>query len=215
MISGYSVTVSYLKEPEHFVLRRFKRIYPIYLAFLRFLLYTAGRTLFHWPYFSEVTYGGNLLLLSFVWICGLRLARNRDNAGPVLWDIRLIFAGHLALGAAIQLMSRIKHHSAGRFLIEDVPPMIFQAATLWCVYFVFSRYILRPREVRRRSEVLRFLGDVSYPLYLIHLAIYNLVALTAWKVAGVHYLAALVAAGALYWLVDGYSKRRHLKIAMA
>ena len=289
LISGYSVTVSYLKEPERFLWRRFQRIYPtylvgmvitllilkfaahqpapspgallcnalflnqlftnssivqpawslslefwlyclapallmvrpawtrvfVYVSFASFLLYTAARTLLHLPYFAGVGYGGNLLFLSFIWICGLRLARDPENPGPVLWDIRLIFAGHIAFDAAIQLMAQIKHHAVAVFFYGDTRNFAMQAATLWLVYFVFSRYVVVPRAARQRSQVLRFLGDISYPLYLLNITLFILLAAVGLKGAGIYFLLVLLASAALYWSVDGYSKRRHLKIRTA
>ena len=289
LISGYSVTVSYLKEPEHFLFRRFQRIYPtyfaslviaflvltlamrapfpparylianlfllnqlftttsyvvpawslsleiwlycltpilvvahprwtrliVYVSFLSYLLYVAGETLLHLPSFGVVGYGGNLLLLSFTWICGLRLARDPDHTAPVLWDLRLIFAGHLGLEVVIQAGSLLKHHRTAASFCEVVLSIALQAATLCLVYYIFRFYVLPPRVARQRSRVLRFLGDISYPLYLININIYLLLLKLRLQSALAFYLITLAVSAALYWLVDVYSKRRHLKLATA
>ncbi|CAN5773875.1 hypothetical protein BH11VER1_BH11VER1_10820 [soil metagenome] len=284
LISGYSISVSYLKEPEHFLLRRFKRIYPVYLAsigitlivcfclntrapnlgtlllnifflnqlfttasfvgpawslslecwlyclaptllaagpdrsrlyvylsFFSFLLYTSCRTLLHLPYYSAVGYGGNLLFLSFIWICGLRLARDNENSERVMWDIRLIFIVHIALDAVIKLGSRIKHDLVSIFLYEDVLTFAMQSVTLWFVYFLFSTHIIKRRDTPQRSRLLRLLGDISYPLYLIHIPIYALLSTTSIRSPLLYYLATFILSSALYWFIDVYSKQRHLK----
>jgi peptidoglycan/LPS O-acetylase OafA/YrhL len=289
LISGYSISVSYLKEPEHFIFRRFKRVYPIYIAsivitlvvtffilhqaappwwslvfnllflnqlftatsfvgpawslslefwlyclaptlimarpewnrflvyisFFCYLLYTACRTIYHLPYYSGVGYGANLLFLSFIWICGLRLAREDSNGKSILRDIALIFTLHLALSAGIQFLSRVKHHSIGMFFSYDLISFSMQFLTLFFVFWIFSYRVTSQDSGRRRSGLLRFLGDISYPLYLIHIPIYAALSRTPLKTASVYYLIALAISAALYWLVDGYSKRRHLKVLLS
>ena len=289
LISGYSITVSYLREPEHFLFRRFQRIYPtyfasmvimflvvtvalrrpipsasylianllllnqlftttsfvipawslaleiwlycltpvllmirpqwtrvlVYVSFLSYLLYVAGETLLHLPSFGVIGHGGNLLFLSFVWICGLRLAQDPEHPGPVLWDLRLIFAGHFGLETAIQIGSFLKHHRATIVFYEAALSTAIRAATLCLVYLIFRFYVLPPQTGRQRSRLLRFLGDVSYPLYLIHISIYMLFCQTRLKSALAYYLITLALSAALYWSVDVYSKRRHLKLQTA
>jgi len=289
LISGYSISTSYQKEPEHFIWRRLKRLYPIYIAsiiitylawgfpfqpnapsvgylvlnalflnqlftsssfvgpawslslefwlycltpalmavrpnwnralvyfsFVCYLLYTAGRTLFHLPYYYSVGWGGNLILLSFIWICGLRIARERDNSRQVMRDVRMIFTGHIGLGMCIQFMSSLKRHTTELFFLNEVPSFILQSLTLCLVYQIFSKCVLNPAISRRRSITLRFMGDISYPLYLIHIPVYMMLARTTLKSQYAYLAVTLAASATLYWLVDFYSKKRHLQIASA
>ena len=287
LISGYSVSVSYLKEPKQFIFRRFKRVYPIYVAsilvtlavsifiqrvgipswrdlvfnllflnqlfthnslvgpawslslefwlyclapaliiarpswnrilvytsFSSYLVYTSCRTLFHLPYYSNVGYGANLLFLSFIWICGLGLAREDSDRRVILRDIALIFTAHLGVSAVIQFLFRVKHHSVSVFFGHDLFPIGIQFLTLYVIFYIFARRIGGPDGGGRRSGILRFLGDVSYPLYLIHIPIYVALSKTMLKAAAAYYIIALLAAAVLYWMIDVYSKRRHLQLS--
>ena len=285
LISGYSVTVSYLKEPGRFLIRRLQRLYPIYavsivlslvvgylaygsrpsvrylllnaaflnqlftdsslvgpawslslefwlyclapwliglrpkwnralvyLSFGAYLIYTACRTLFHLPYYSSVGYGGNLLYLSFAWICGLRLAYAREAPRKVMWDVKVIFTLHLLAEAGIQFASHVKRHTMGEFFRQDLPESLMHVATLGLVYVVFTRNVLAGGTGRNRSRILRVLGDVSYPLYLVHLPIYILLSWTPVKLPILYYLVAVLTALAIYSSVDFYSRRRHLRM---
>jgi peptidoglycan/LPS O-acetylase OafA/YrhL len=60
-----------------------------YGSFFLYLVYTLGRSAFHWPYYCNTSYGLNLPILSFVWICGLRLADQRRLAGEVFLDLKI------------------------------------------------------------------------------------------------------------------------------
>jgi peptidoglycan/LPS O-acetylase OafA/YrhL len=284
LISGYSISVSYMKEPAGFLVRRLKRLYPIYLAsivitlcvnifllrqravsigdlvlnalflnqlltsssfvgpawslslefwlyclapallklrpqwtralvalsFASYLLYTVCRTLFHLPYYSNVGYGANLLLLSYLWICGLRLARQSRNPWPVMRDIGAIFLGHWTLSAAIQFLYRAKHQALARFLACDLHDLMMAAVTLAIIYLVFSIYVVAPAKSAAPSRPLRFLGDISYPLYLIHMPVYIILKNAGLTSPFAYYLLALAASAGLYWTLDLYSRRRHL-----
>ncbi len=288
LISGYSVSISYLREPQGFWVRRCRRIYPIFIAsvglmlmarlwttqqapspiylilnlllvnqlftstsflgpawslslefwlyglapfllvtrpallriwvyfsFVSFLAYTACRTLFHFPYYPGVGYGLNLLLLSFIWLCGLRLARKEEKRGRILLDLRFIFALHIAFGASIQLASRMKHHTANLFISQDAPGFALQAMTLWLVYYVFVCHVLPERPAAKPVQLMRFLGDLSYPLYLVHLPIYLLLSRSSVHSPSVYYATALASSAILYGALDLYSRRRHLVVQHA
>ena len=289
LISGYSISVSYLKEPARFLIRRLWRLYPIYLAsivigiiasvtmsheslpslgvlllnalflnqlltstsfispawslslefwlyclapflivisqgrlraviyvsFASYLIYTACETLFRMPYHAGVGYGGNLLFLSFIWICGLRLARKSEDTRQVMRDIRLLLAGHIALKTAIQFLWRVKHHSIGEFFSHDSVDCLMQSATLCAVCHIFSRYVVAPVGGARRSRLLRIMGDISYPLYLVHIPVYMMLSKTPLKGPLVFFAVAVAVSAALYGLLDVYSRKRHLQIAAA
>jgi peptidoglycan/LPS O-acetylase OafA/YrhL len=280
LISGYSVGASYLKRPEGFLLRRLKRLYPVYLAsiaialavallvqdqawpgsltllanmlflnqlvtresfvgpawslslefwlylslpwlaglsvrsvrrlvwasFAAYLAYTALRTLLHLPYYSGLGFGANLPLLAFVWICGLRLARG-DERDTTLRDLRWIFVLHIAVATAIQLASRARHQAIDAFLAVDLPSFALQALTLWVVYRIFTRLRASAQPAPGES-LMQVLGHISYPLYLIHIPVYVVLAKNGIGSAFLCYLVSVLAAWGVYLLVDLYSQRR-------
>lgn len=286
LISGYSVGASYLKEPDKFVMRRAKRIYPVYLAavvlaslvyvmthgsgpsiwtlvinvlflnqiltadsfvgpawtlalevwlyaltpllfrlrdsvlermvylsFASYVAYTCGRTLFHWPYYAGLGYGLNLLLLSFIWIAGLRLSRNSLNHTPVLRQAGLIFAAHIALATAIQFASRWKNDAVRDFFYQDLIGYVLQASTLGFVLWIFQSLLATPPDagIQRKPAVwLRLLGDVSYPLYVVHMSVYFLFRGAGLQSPVLYYLGAVAVSYLIYKTLDRYSQRRHL-----
>lgn len=287
LVSGYSIGVSYRKEPSQFLWRRVKRIYPVYVAslvlmaivlytgrenipsagewvanlmfmnqlvvpnsivgpawslslefwlycltpllfarsdrtlkwlvlgsFLAFCAYTAGRTLFHWTYYSGTSFGLNLVLLAFIWLSGLRLARSTDH-GAVMKSVVAMFVLYLLLSFAIQGGYRFKHGEMSQFFRIDLLPLLLRAGTLAAVVLLF-RSILS-RGTGRPSAWMRMLGDVSFPLYMLHIPVFELVKRTSVKSPTVYFLTAFAAAALAYKTLDLYSQRRHApgRIAVA
>ncbi len=285
LISGYSISISYSKQPEGFLIRRLKRLYPVYLtglaasclagmlfekttpqfgeiavnalflnqlvtttslvgpawslslelwlycfapllaklnsahtraliyfSFACYLIYTALRTLMHLPYYSGIGFGANLLLLSFAWIAGLRLARMGDRPASAMRDLQILFGGHIVLAAGIQFMARAKHHAIGDFFRADVVDFAFKSATLLLVYLIFTNRVITTRAVVRRSSLLRFLGDVSYPLYILHMATYRFVLQIGIKDPLWFYLIAVAFSALVCQTLDFYTKQRHQKV---
>jgi peptidoglycan/LPS O-acetylase OafA/YrhL len=286
LISGYSISISYAKQPQGFLLRRLYRLYPIYLAamactyvafvllkvrppsviylafnalfmnqlftdvsfvgpawslslefwlyclaplmmglpmkrvraiiwgsFASFVVYTILRTLLHLPYYSGLGYGGNLLFLAFVWLAGLRLARAKGDATAAMRDIGIIFGCHIALMVAIQIASRLKHHEICAFFRDDLIVYIMEAATLFFVYWVFKTLVVPERPALHRSRFLRWIGDISYPLYLLHAAVYGIIgSYFGFKNPVLLYLAAVIFSALVYWSLDFYSRKRHQQI---
>lgn len=284
LVSGYSIGVSYRKEPTQFLWRRIKRIYPVYLAslvltgivlysgshalpaapewainllflnqllvptsilgpawslslefwfycltpllftlsdktikrlvfvsFIAFCAYTCGRTLFHWTYFSGTAFGLNLLLLAFIWLSGLRLARNKDSggSGSIMRSVVAMFAIYIALSIAIQAAYRFKHGELAQFFQIDLIPFIFRMCTLAAVALLF-RNIIRQGPGGKPSAWMRMLGDVSFPLYMLHIPVFELLKRTAIKSPTVYFAAAFSASVIAYKALDLYSQRRHL-----
>lgn len=281
LISGYSIGASYLKEPDGFLWRRVKRIYPVYLAalalacvvyvmeqsifpaawelmanvlflnqivtstslvgpawslslefwlycltpllfllsdkalqrmvvvsFVAYCIYTCGRTLFHWNYYSGTAFGLNLLLLSFVWLAGLRLARNPLQSKKILTMVGVLFGAHIALNAAIQAAFRLKNGALPTFFQSDLPAFVMQTCTLVLVIWLFAR-VLRAEGKGRASSWMRMLGDISYPLYLIHIPVYFLLKQAGLASPVLYYAAAVAASALMYRVLDLYSQRRH------
>ncbi len=283
LVSGYSVTSSYLKQPEGFLGRRLQRLYPVYLVSLAltwlvvvfvekkpapttgvllenvfflnqlvtsysfvlpawslslefwlyclapfliglpakwsrvalylsfgcYLAYTACRTLFHLPYHAGMGYGANLILLAFLWIAGLRLAKETERARECVRDIGFLFIVHLLAISAIQFFYRVKHHNVAAFFREDALPFGQEAFTLGVVFLVFSQWVIGQKGPRRRSPSLQFLGDISYPLYLVHIPMImflkSLQIVNLW----VDYAAAVLLATVVFYLADFYTQKRH------
>jgi len=182
----------------------------ISLSFLGYVIYSCGRTLFHWPAFFGSLYGINLPCLAFVWLGGFYLATSPENSRRALKIIGLLFAGHVGLILVIQGGYRLKHHDLHGFLHLDVVDFFSHGALLFFVYLIFSgilshRYHLT-LFVRR---IFRFFGDISYPFYLVHVAIFNFLVLYAPSVP-LLLLGALTTATAVYFGCDFYSRRRKL-----
>ena len=285
LVSGYSIGVSYRKEPTQFLWRRVKRIYPVYLAslvlmgivlgtgkqalppatewianllflnqlvlptsivgpawslslefwlycltplfftlsdksikrliavsFIAFCVYTCGRTLFHWTYYSGTAFGLNLVLLAFIWLSGLRLARTGDYTG-ILRSIVAMFAIYMALSIAIQAGYRLKNGEMALFFQTDLIPMILRICTLTAVAMLF-RNILRQGPGGKPSSWMRMLGDISFPLYMLHIPVFELMKRTNIASPMLYFAAAFVASIAAYKALDLYSQRRHAPTKM-
>jgi peptidoglycan/LPS O-acetylase OafA/YrhL len=75
------------------------------------------------------------------------------------------------------------------------------------VVYLFAR-VLRPNVERTPSHVMRWLGDISFPLYLVHYPVFELLNSTGFKSPVVYFLTAIAAAAVLYRTVDFYSQQR-------
>ncbi len=181
----------------------------IYTSFATFLIYTACRSLFHLPYYSGVGYGLNLVFLSFAWLAGFRLARVGGEDKSALRDLGVIFTAHIGLAVLIQFGYRVKHHALQAFVVGDTVGLAMQAATLIFLYVVLKHLVLPTRVAVYRSWTLRFLGDVSYPLYLLHAAVFVMFAHWGLKTPLLLYAIAVGASALIYWLIDFYSQNRH------
>lgn len=286
LISGYSVGGSYLHQPEGFLMRRFWRVYPVYLAsivvtlvvsvsclhltppslvclinnllflnqittstslvgpawtlalevwlyclcpmmlraspavlrsmsylsFSLFASYTLGRSMFHWPYYSGIGWGGNLPLLSFAWILGLRIADPRCERRKALMDVLMMFTLYTLLHVGIQAVSRLRHHELCSLLRLDLPIEFKHTVCLGIVFFVF-RFLIGSSVDNRRSLPLRFLGDISYPLYLLHFAVFTALVTMGLKNPYLMTMLAIAGSALVYLACDSYSRKRHLAIS--
>lgn len=280
LISGYSIGTSYQKESEGFILRRIRRIYPVYLtalvvtalvsifvfgrwpgvwelvvnalflnqivtstsfvgpawslslefwlygltpllflvsdkhlqrlivvSFVAYGLYTCGRTLFHWDHYAGVGYGLNLLFLSFIWLAGLRLSRHTDNPKPVLRMIAIIFILHILLTAAIQFGFRLKNGKLPLFFSGDIWEFALRAATVTVVFWLFLR-VTNPEIKGKPSHAMRFMGDISFPLYLVHFPVFEVLKYWGVRSPVLYYAGSVLVAALIYRAVDFYSQRR-------
>jgi len=288
LISGYSIASSYAKEPEGYLWRRIKRIYPIYLAsmllaglvyvldegtwpsawtilgnvlflnqlltqtslvgpawslslefwlyclapflftlrdgqlrwlvlasFGAYVFYTCGRTLFHWRYYSGLGYGLNLPLLSFIWLAGFRIAKTPEKALSALKAVGVILALHVMLEVAIQLAHLWKHGQLDTFLRADATTYVLRSIGLGGVWWVFFRSLKNSAGSAKPVRWMRALGDISYPLYLIHIPVYALLKRNEVTPSPLLYFGmAVLVSWLLYRGLDFYSQRRHLRVPL-
>jgi peptidoglycan/LPS O-acetylase OafA/YrhL len=182
----------------------------IVLSFTCYALYTCGCTLFHWSYYSATIGGINLPCLAFIWITGFYLATSPVEKKRPLHFAGLLFLGHFLLVAGIQFFYRVKHRDLHDFFFVDFTDFLFRGAPLLIIYLIFSGVISHRfhfNHIQRR--ICRFLGDISYPLYLVHLPVFIWMA-TYTRNATLLILSALTLATIIYFCCDFYSRRRKL-----
>ena len=178
------------------------------VSFFSYCLYTCGRSLFHWPYYSGTNFGINLLLLSFIWVVGFMLAIFHNKRKEIAILIGSIFTIHFALTCLIALGSRIKHHETNLFFTEDSIKYIFELVCLVFVYFIVIGNRNTPALSLFNKKLFNFLGNISYPLYLTHFSVLILcskIGINNWFML---VLSCLVVASIVYWVFDFYSKKR-------
>jgi peptidoglycan/LPS O-acetylase OafA/YrhL len=180
-------------------------------SFTCYLFYTCGRTLFDWYYYSGTKYGINVILLAYIWIAGfvLSIFPNDIRRNKIL--VALLFIGHIGITVLIQVAFRIKNHQYGEIINVDLPPFIGKSCCLAFVYFV----VLYNQKIRAfkpfANKVFNLLGNISYPLYLSHIAIFQL--LKKFQISNVFVLitSALLVSYLIYYIFDFYSKKRVVK----
>lgn len=172
-----------------------------WLSFGLYVAYTIGRTLFHWPYYSGLSWGLNVPLLAYVWLCGFRLAKFGARRALVLTDIGLLLGGHLFLAVLIQLGFRIKHDATMQFWTEDLVGYGAEALTLMVVWWIFCNRV-KPGMGGERSRWMLWMGDVSYPLYLIHIPVFMVCVAAGVRSALVLVLGAVAAAALVHGAVE-------------
>ena len=182
----------------------------IFSSLAAYVFYTCGRSLFHFPYYSNLGFGLNLPVLAFAWLAGVQIAR---FGGVGLKDLGILFSIEIALETFIQLVYRFKHGAAGLFFTDDFTTYLFRATTLLVIWLVFN-YVLRVGGSEGKpSKTLRLLGDLSYPLYLIHLPFYALLGRAHVTNAYLQLALALGFSALIYYSLDFYSRRRESRAA--
>lgn len=179
----------------------------VIISLVFYAAYTCGRSLFDWPYYSNAGYGINLPALAFMWIMGFWLSASR-NKPFVLKLVAFVFFYHIALNALIQGAYRFKHDALGLY-IGDLSAYFWRALNLAIVWLIF-RHIMREERSGPRFRWMSFCGDISYPLYLLHMSVY--VILIRYQITNpvLMLLIAIAASAAVYLAFDAYSRRRHL-----
>jgi peptidoglycan/LPS O-acetylase OafA/YrhL len=180
----------------------------IYTSFILYTIYTGGRTLFHWPYHSASMYGINLFTLSYIWIIGFALAVFKEHFEKIKLHIALIFIGHFVLVFLIQTAYRFKNHQMLEYIEVDLFSFLLRGICLFLIYFVILYNHKLPTLSITSKKVFNFLGNISYPLYLVHFSIIQYCIhqnYTNWLVIT---LTCLTTACFMYLSIDFYSKKR-------
>ncbi|RZK73905.1 MAG: acyltransferase [Pedobacter sp.] len=180
----------------------------IYFSFFCYCLYTCGRSLYHWNYYSGTTYGINLILLAFIWVAGFALAVFPDKKKNIAIHIAFILAAHIGLSFLIQGGYRYKNQQLPLFLHEDLPKFIARLICLIWVYIVVIYNYSIPTFSTITNRVFNLLGNISYPLYLIHSTIFKVFEKNQISNFWVLLLGALLASYLFFLVFDFYSKKR-------
>ncbi|MEJ1964427.1 MAG: acyltransferase [Gammaproteobacteria bacterium] len=179
----------------------------MFASFAAYCGFEVCRTLFHLSYYAGVGYGLNLPLLSFAWIGGFLVAREPAVARRTVRDCGLMFLGHVLLLVAVQGLYRWKHAQFADFLHADLLDYAARGLTLAAVTLLF-KWIVDGRTGRTQNGAMRLLGDLSYPLYLVHLPLLVIMAGFGLRNAMLEYGAALAMAALFYWTIDVYGRKR-------
>lgn len=180
----------------------------IYGSLATFIVYTCGRMLFHWPYYYGTVLGINLVLLSFGWTAGFAIAIFPKRRYFNKFSLAIIYMAHIGITALLAAAHSYKHHDLQNFLRDNGSPLLFQSACLVLVYVV----VLYNHRFKTFSgwvgKLFNVLGDISYPLYLVHLVVFIYFNKYGYRFGPVMVLGALLYSWLVYLVFDFYSKRR-------
>lgn len=183
-------------------------------SFLLYCGYTAGRTLFHWNYYSGTSYGLNLPLLAFMWIAGFCISMEKGHPRRSFALLAALIIGHLVTTVAIECGHSLKHHNMVGFWTGFLPGFLMRIGTLALVYFCFRYGLTRIHVPKKLKLPLRFAGDISYPLYLVHLPAFALCVQLGFNNWPMKLLSALLLSAVVFVSVDFYSKKREAILKM-
>lgn len=186
----------------------------MYASFALFCGYELGRSAFHWPYYSGLGDGINMIVLAFPWLAGFLIAREPALAKRTVRDSALMLAGYIVLTVAIGGIHRWKHAQLAEFFTNDTWVFVAKTVTLASIVMLL-KWIVDGKTGTTRSTTMRLLGDVSYPLYLVHGSVFILVSSFDVHSATLYIAAALPVAFLFYWCIDFYSRGRERKTSPA
>jgi peptidoglycan/LPS O-acetylase OafA/YrhL len=106
------------------------------------------------PFYEELLFGSNVLLLGWAWILGFWAYRNTSNSHTLL----------VAQSVGMCTMALINS-----FFLMFLWPIT------WTITIVGIGYGHRVPYNKRVAQCLSLLGDASYPLYLFHLPVFSLI----------------------------------------
>lgn len=179
----------------------------MFASFALYCCYELCRTAFHFPYYAGAGFGINLPVLAFPWLAGFLIAREPSLARRTARDGAILFGGHVLLGVSVGFLHRLKHDQLGVYFTQDLVDFAAHGFTLACVVMLFM-WIVEGRTGAARNGTMRLLGDTSYPLYLVHMPLFFIIAGFGVSNVLLYIPAALIAAFLFYWCFDFYSRRR-------
>ncbi|HEY2583662.1 MAG TPA: acyltransferase [Mucilaginibacter sp.] len=183
----------------------------IYISFAAFLIHIAGRTTFHWPYYAGVSYGFNLLLLSFIWVAGFVYSKMPEKRKFLAINVAVFFVIYIALTTVIELLHDIKHGKTGDFYHNELVFYVLQFLTLVIVFIVvfFNHYVINLSIGVKKF--FNLLGNISYPLYLTHRSVFIFLNNQKIENLPVAVVSAIIVAFLVYWIFDFYSKKKKIR----
>jgi len=186
-----------------------KKLYIlIFISFISYCFYTGGRTLLHWNYYAGTKYGLNLLLLAFIWIAGFALAIYPQNKKKISIIILLIFFVHIAMTVSIQVLFRFKHHELNLIIPNDLEGFVGRAICLSWVYYVVLYNHKVPVLTATTNSIFNILGNISYPLYLVHSTLFKILSKMHIQNALLMIAISIIFSYLVYMAFDFYSKKR-------
>ncbi len=187
----------------------FQRInWFIWASFAFYVAYTCGRTVFDWSYFSNTSWGIGFVCLAFCWLAGWNLRTAPAESEPLMRRTLVwLFVGVMALRLGIGVAHQFRNHTLSQeFLGHGVQVLWASLVLVGVQYLLFSPRL--PALSPKAKAAFSFLGNISYPLYLIHLVAFTLVGKRWNDNVLILVLSALVSSTALYFAFDWYSQRR-------
>ncbi len=181
-----------------------------YGSFACYALYTFCRSGFHCPYYSGLGGGLNLLFLSYAWVAGLRIADQRGDRSESLKDLLILLMMVPGVDLLVLMISHTRHHDWTLFFLHDLL-LLSAHVGLFLVIWLVLRFPSTALRKGGGGTLLRFLGDVSYPLYLLHYWIFAYLASKGCHNPLLLTLGAIVFSAFVYICIDRYSQRRHLR----
>lgn len=179
----------------------------MYASFAAFCCYEVCRSAFALPYYVTLTYGLDLPLLAFLWLGGLLLARAPSLAQRTIRDCAVMLFGEMLLFWLITAQHRLRHGELDAFIHSDLLGLVGRTVTVGAIWLLF-KWIVDGRTGTVRSTSMRLLGDISYPLYLVHAGLFILIAKRGVRSPEIFLGIALITALLLYWCVDFYGRAR-------
>lgn len=189
-------------------------LYLIGISLCCHTFYTIGRSLYDWKFYAGTNYGINLFCLSSTWIVGFGLAIHKERLLLFARTVAIIFIWNVTITSGLQLLYRIKHNEFEVFINTDLLPLVLKAICLCIVYCVVVYNSKLPKVSLLTKNIFNFLGNISYPLYLIHHPVLDELKKNGIRNAPIMIASALIASSLVYFIFDFYSKRRNAKISL-
>jgi peptidoglycan/LPS O-acetylase OafA/YrhL len=156
-------------------------------------------------------FGLNIILLSFIWVAGFVLARFPASHAKIANHIAVLFVVHFLVRHLIQFAFSLKHHQLEQWVRNDLIGIIFSGICLGATYYVIIHNNKIPVFSSKWKKLFNLLGNISYPLYLIHSTLIKFckeMNITNWILLS---LVCITGAWVIYYFFDFYSKKREIK----